>query len=117
MSKYLAVAQDMINLRETQPSQGVRLGTEVGTIINNVVTIIFILGALAVLFMILWGAFEWITSGGDKEKLGGARKRIMTALIGLAILALVFVVIFVVGQVLNFNILGPFTIPSIGNRA
>lgn len=40
--------------------------------------------------MLIIGAFEWITSGGDKEAVGKARNRIINALIGLAVLAVAF---------------------------
>jgi len=44
------------------------------------------LGALAVLVMLIIGAIEWITAGGDKGKIESARNRITQAIIGLLIL-------------------------------
>ena len=83
------------------------------TLITNVINIIFVISAIAIVVMVLWGAFEWIISGGNKEKLSGAQKRITTALIGAAVLALSFVVLRVVGEVFQINILGPYTIPKL----
>ncbi|MDP3758412.1 MAG: hypothetical protein Q8Q86_01725, partial [Candidatus Daviesbacteria bacterium] len=66
------------------------------------------------LFMLIIGAFQWITSGGDKEGVESARKRITHALIGFAILALAFLIVQVVGQVVNINILDIQSLPVLG---
>ena len=69
------------------PSSGIDPTTSVGTILSNALTIIFVAAALVVLFMLIFGAFQWITSGGDKGKTEEARNRITSALVGLAIVA------------------------------
>src|SRR5690606_12682296 len=61
-------------------------------VIRNTIVLLFTVGALAFIIMFVWGAVDWILSGGDKEKIAGARKRIVTAIIGLVLLALTFVV-------------------------
>src|SRR4051812_15708570 len=75
--------------------------TVLSTLMTNAITTIFVISAIAIVVMVLWGAFEWIASGGNKEKLGAAQKRITTALIGAAVLALSFVVLKVLGEVLQ----------------
>lgn len=100
-----------ITIRIT-PTQGIPGGTSLGLILSNALTIIFVVAAFAVLFMLIIGAFQWITSGGDKEAVGRARGRITHALIGLAILALAFLIVTVVGQILNIDILSG-RIPSL----
>lgn len=42
------------------------------------------LGAIA-LFLIMYAGFQWMTSGGDQEKLGNAKKMLRNAVIGLII--------------------------------
>lgn len=61
-----------------------------GDFVTNFLGLAFIVALLVVLVMLIWGAFEWITSGGDKEAVGKARSRIINALIGLAVLAVAF---------------------------
>lgn len=78
----------------------------VGNFISNALLLALSFGALMVLIMILWGAFEWITSGGDKESVGKARGRIINAFIGLAILAAAFALA---------RLFGAFTGLSLGN--
>lgn len=96
-----------------QPALGINPAAGVGTVLTNALTIIFVVAALAVLFYLIWGAFDWITSGGDKEKVGAARKKIVNALVGLAILALAFLIVVVVGQILNIDILNIDVIPAL----
>lgn len=82
-----------------------------GDFVQKTVTLAFMVAVVVVLFMMIWGAFEWITSGGDKEHVANARNRIINALVGLAILAVAFALFQVAAQFLGFNILD-FTIPS-----
>ena len=47
---------------------------------TNLVGLFYSVAAIALILMLLWGAFEWITSGGDKEKLAAAQRRIINAI-------------------------------------
>jgi hypothetical protein len=85
-----------------------------GLFIGNVLTILFAIAVLVVLFMLVWGAYEWITSGGDKEAIGKARGRILNALIGLAVLSVAFALAAVAAQFLGFNNITNITIPAPG---
>ena len=42
----------------------------------------------ACVFMVLWGAFDLVTSGGDEKKLASGKNRILYASIGLIVAAL-----------------------------
>ncbi len=103
-----------VDIKINTPNQGINPGTPVGVILSNALTIVFVLAALAVLFMLIIGGFQWITSGGDKEKVGKARERITQALIGLAVLALAYFITVVVGQLVNINVLNLKRLPSLG---
>lgn len=90
---------------------------DLGRFITNIISLAFIVAVILVLLMLVWGAFEWITSGGDKEHVASARGRIINALIGLAILAVAFALFRFAGQFLGFDVGSPtqpfkFTIPS-----
>ncbi|MBU1000686.1 hypothetical protein KKE78_04820 [Patescibacteria group bacterium] len=73
-----------------------------GAFVTNLITISFSIAVLAVLIMLIWGSFEWITSGGDKEAVGNARNRIINALIGIAVLSIAFALATVGAQILGF---------------
>lgn len=77
---------------------------DLGEFISNFLLLAFSLGLLVVLVMLIWGAFEWITSGGDKDAVSKARNRIINALIGLAVLAVAFALARVAGQFTGLNI-------------
>ena len=92
-----------IDLTPGRPAQGINPGTDPRIIITNAITIVFVVAVLAVLVFLIFGAFKWITSGGDKEAIKGARSMIVAALVGLAVLALSFVIARVVGAVLGID--------------
>lgn len=92
-----------ISIKKTQ-DQGINPGADVGTVIGNAVAIIFVVAVLVVLFMLVLGAFNWITSGGDKEAVAKARNRIINALIGLLLLAVAFLIARVAGQLVHIDI-------------
>ncbi len=76
------------------------------TIWNNLIVI----GSLLVLINFLWGAFEWITAGGDSGKLGNARNRMLQSVIGLIILVSSYTIIGFISTLFfgtEFNILSP----------
>lgn len=109
--------EDELNISLQKPENGgVSPTANVGKVISNAISIIFVVGLLAVLFMLIIGAFNWITSGGDKEAVGKARQRIINALIGLMILAVAFLLAKIAGQVVNVDILN-LKIPSLDKGA
>ena len=87
--------------------------SELGPFIGNIMTIAFIFAIILVLIMLLWGAFEWIASGGDKENVSKARNRIINALIGLAVLAVAFALATVGAQIIGLpNLTTTIPIPK-----
>jgi len=71
--------------------------------LSNLIALIYSIAAIVLIFMILWGAFEWLTSGGDKEKLSSAQKRIINAIIGIILFAVAFAIIGILGQFTGFT--------------
>lgn len=105
-----------INLTNIQ-TKGIQASTPIDVILRNAFTIVFAVAALTVLVFLIYGAFKWITSGGEKDGTKAARTYITNALVGLAILALAFVILRVVGQLVGFDVLTNFTIPALGPSA
>lgn len=95
-----AYAQDKISV---SPPSGIGFRS-LGNFITNTLSLAFAIAILVVLVMLIWGAFEWITSGGDKDAVGKARSRIINALIGLAVLAIAYALARVAAQYLGFNV-------------
>jgi hypothetical protein len=107
-----SVALASHEIRVNQPRVGYG---DISTFINAAIRLAFIIALLAVLVMLVWGALQWIFSGGDKEGVGKARGRILHALIGLAILAVAFALVTLAGSFVGIDLLGQVTVPSPGN--
>lgn len=86
--------------------------SNISDFINAVIRLAFILALVIVLVMMIWGAVQWIFSGGEKEAVASARDRIIHALIGLAILAVTFALVVIAGQFVGIDLLGKLIIPS-----
>lgn len=71
--------------------------------LNNLITLFYSIAGVVLIFMLIWGAFEWLTSGGDKEKISSAQKRIISAIIGVLLFAVAFAIIQVLGIFTGFT--------------
>lgn len=90
------------------PIAGFVSGDNTGTagiskFLSNLILLIYSLAAVVLIFMLIWGAFQWLTSGGDKEQLASAQKRILNAIIGIMLFAAAFAIITVLGQFTGFK--------------
>ncbi|HKC14927.1 MAG TPA: hypothetical protein VKC89_03150 [Patescibacteria group bacterium] len=83
-----------------------------GKIVGNVITIAFVLSALIALVFLVYGGVKWITSGGDKAAVEGARNTIVAAVIGLVIVFLSYFVLNIILGFFNLS-LGDLQLPKI----
>jgi hypothetical protein len=80
-------------LAQTTDPLGLSFGAETGlpdtdiriSIANIIQTLLGLLGLIAVV-LILYAGFTWMTSGGNDEKIGKAKKTLISAVIGLVII-------------------------------
>lgn len=79
-------------------------GLGLGSILGWALQLVFVGAGLFVLYHLIFGALEWIQSGGDKEKVEKARKRITTAVTGLVILFLVLAIVVLIEQIFGFGL-------------
>ena len=83
--------------------------TKLGTIISDLFLIVFYLSAFIAFFWFVWGAFQYILAGGDKEHIANARKRMTWAIVGLIFILLSFTIAKFVFEILEPNIISlPF---------
>ncbi len=78
-------------------------GGGISFLLNTVVELIFVASIISVVFMFLIAAFQMITSGGDKEAVAGARKRITYAIVGIVLLALTFFILRFLGDIIGIR--------------
>ncbi len=89
-----------------QVCQGVTLGgagcgdpSSLNTTIKNVINILSVIIGIAAVIMIMVGGFKYVASAGDSSKTGSARATIVSALVGLVIVAMAqFIVQFVLSR-------------------
>jgi glucose uptake protein GlcU len=60
--------------------------------LNTVISLVFLIAGLAAFVYILLGAFSYLTAGDDSAKTEKARKMITNAVVGLLLVALVYVI-------------------------
>lgn len=65
------------------------------------------IAALVCLAMLIWGAFNYMTSGGDKNKTATARSRIIFAIVGLLLVALSFSIAVIIQNLVFGEGVGP----------
>jgi len=92
-----------------------------GNTIGFGVQIFILVAAIVMLIYLLLGAFDWITSGGEKEKITKAQNKITNAVVGLIIVIVVLVLFGVItGDVLHIVTNTPtgwqFNIPTFGGN-
>lgn len=110
LAGYLSIAKiAFADIQIQKPGVGY---SDISAFLNALIRLIFIIALILVLFMLVWGALQWIFSGGSKEAVGAARDRIIHALVGLAILAVAFALVVLAGQFIGIDLLGRFIIPS-----
>ncbi|OGD10146.1 hypothetical protein A2397_03830 [Candidatus Amesbacteria bacterium RIFOXYB1_FULL_44_23] len=68
-------------------------------------------GVLGFIFL-LWGGVQWIMAGGDKDSVEKARKKITTALIGLAVVFSVYAFMYIIRTL--FGTPAGFTLDRLG---
>lgn len=62
-------------------------------VIQNLVNASLVLAAVVAVFFIMYAAFQYATSAGDKEKVDTARKRIVYAIIGIIVIFFAFSIV------------------------
>lgn len=114
-------ADDIFGKVESPAPIGANPTTDLGNLMGVMLAILFTVAGLVALIYMLWGAINWITSGGDKEKLMKAQARIRNAVIGIFVLIVVlaaFVTIFQVilgGTIIRYDKGGlQFNLPTLG---
>ena len=70
---------------------------------GNIINGVFGFAAVAAVFFIVISGIKFLTSGGDQEKVGQAKKTMTFALVGLLIILLSFAVIRVVAKITNID--------------
>ena len=77
--------------------------SSISTFVNIFIPLMMIVGGTAALIMLLYGAYMYLTSEGNPEKVKKAQSTLMYAVIGLFFMAISFVITKVIGSVLKVD--------------
>ena len=100
------LAQDSITNPALGPSLQSTTGVEfIQDLIPRMVGLAFLVGVLIFFFIMVTGAIQWITSGGDKAGIESARGKITNAIVGVVILLSLFALLKVIEDFFGINIL------------
>ncbi len=108
MAKLLAQIENPIIPRLWGTLTGMTEGG-LGSIISTLVGAVLVFGLLLTLLYMIWGAIDWLTCGGEKDKLDRARNKIVNAIGGLVALAAVWAIWQLVITFLGLN---PLSVPT-----
>ena len=98
------------------PPRGI-LHTGGASSLNNIISVglnLAVMVAIIVcLFTLVWGGFDWLTSEGDKQKVGKARQRLVMSILGLIV---VFISFMIINLIYTFFFNGTMTINFLGSQ-
>ncbi len=89
-----------------------------GDILTFIIRAFFVVAGIFALIYLLLGAFSWITSGGDKDKVESAQKKIQAALVGVILIIIVVAIVATLEQIvfqerLCFGLTCPLSVPEL----
>ena len=100
------LAQNTIENPALGPSLQSQTGVEFfQDLVPRMVGLAFLVGVLIFFFIMIMGAIQWISSGGDKAAVEGARGKITNAIVGVVILLSLFALLKIIEDFFGINIL------------
>lgn len=76
-----------------------------GHLLSTILSAVMMVAALLVLIILIWGAIDWISAGGDSGKVGKARDKITQAVIGIIVLSATTAIFMLLQSFLGFSLL------------
>jgi len=77
------------------------------SVFSTGIGVLTIAGGIWFIIQIFAGTFQWLVSGGEKQALQNAQKRIVNAILGLFVVIFAYALISIVGMIFGFDILSP----------
>lgn len=96
---------DVYELQGVNPLDLTDPACTLARLVNNILGIVMVIAVLLLLLYLIWGAIDWITSGGDKGKTEKARDKMTGATIGILILSAVIVIFMAIQRFLGISVL------------
>lgn len=74
--------------------------TKIGPLLSDIYQVVFLIATFTAFVWLVWGIFEYIFAGGDKNGIASAKKRITWAIFGLIFVLLAYLIAQWAGQVI-----------------
>ncbi len=84
----------------TGPLQGINT---LGDLVNKIVSFIIPIGSIILLFVLISGGYDFMTSGGVSDKVKGAQGKITAGLIGFVLLLTSFLIVRLISYIFGFT--------------
>ncbi len=85
----------------------------VNSILSGSISLVLVITLIVFFFILVLGAFRWITSNGDEKKVATARAQITNSLIGVILIFSVWAILGLIELLFGISILkNGFSIPS-----
>jgi len=84
----------------------------ISKILSTLINFALVIGCITFVFMFLFGGYQWITSGGNKDSLQKAKNRITNALIGLVVLLSLYAILNFLSSFLGIDLI-KFDLPTL----
>ncbi len=91
------------------PPSGFRI-TNIGRVISAGFALLLVVAGLLAFVFLLLGGLQWITSGGDKAGLEGARNKIVHAIVGLIVVFSAWALTLLLQNFVGYTFFGGFDV-------
>ena len=79
--------------------------TSFTSVISNIIGVLTIVAGIWFMFQFITAGISWISAGGNKESVAGARDRMRNALIGMVVVVAAWAIVGLMGNLLGIDIL------------
>lgn len=94
----------------TNPQEGVHMINGVATvkgfewIFQNIVTSILSFAGIVLFILLIYGGFKYMTSGGNPESVTSAQKTLTSAIVGIVLIALSYLILVIIEYFTGANV-------------
>ena len=107
MLNLIAQSTTLNSIKSILPFTAEDAGAGAENLISTTIGFITLVAGIAFLLYLIIAGFNWITAGGDPEKVKKAQANITNAILGLIIIVIAYAVTSVIGSIFGFSILSP----------
>lgn len=100
---YLLTPSLVSSAERLDDTKGYVTITQIGTVINNLISVVAAIGGMGAFLMLIFGGFRYITARGDPKALQGAQNTILWAVLGLVFIIIAYITLRFVGDFLGIR--------------